>query len=194
MVDMTTVREVMKEMTTFVRAQVPAASTIKHRRSDQLVNAADFPFLLWNPSDDEVEGAHQNIQQSAFKVGDDTIVEKKRSERNRLTINIHAVDVKKPDVPFDVIKQARQFFRTQTGKDFCGARGYVPRLLGQIVTNITNLRETTQLPRVSFSLRLDFVSKLIEEISSIDTIGLEIDTGLPGDPESKSIPIKTLTT
>ncbi len=194
MVDMTTVREVMREMAIFVRGKVPEASTIKHRRSSQLVSAPSFPFILWNPTDDEAESEHQNIHRSKFKVGDDTIVEKARSETNKLTINIHAIDKIKPDVPFDVIKQARQFFRTQAGKDFCGARGYVPRILGQIVTNITNLRETTQLPRVSFTLRLDFVSKLIEEISSIDTIGLEIDTGLSGDPESKSIPIKTLTT
>ncbi len=194
MVNMATVREVMREMTIFVRTKVPAASTIKHRRASQLVEVPSLPFILWNPTDDEAEAEHQNIQRSTVKVGDDTLVEKERSETNKLTINIHAVDKTEPDVPFDVIKQARQFFKTQAGKDFCGARGYVPRIMSQIVTNISNLRETAYLPRVSFTLRLDFVSKLIEEISSIDTLGIEIDTGLSGDPESKSIPIKTLTT
>ena len=189
MLDFPLVGEVLKEMVLFVRANVAGASTMKWLRVDQLVEVRSFPFLLYEVGDGNTEDSQSNIITSRTNTGDDTKIDKKRRELNKFPVTILAVDKIKPDIPYQIIKKAKQWFKTQAGKDVCNARGFVPRIINQSIPKTSNFRNTTYLPRVGFEVRLDFQEIEVEEISRIDTIGLEIDTGLPGDPESKSIAI-----
>lgn len=189
MLDFPLVREVIKEMVVFVRANVTGAATMKFRRVDQFVSVPSFPFLIYEVADGQIEGSQSNIITQRTNTGDDTKIDKNRRELNKFPITIFVVDKVKPDLPYNIVKAAKNWFTTQAGKDFCKARGFVPRIINQSIPKTSNFRNTTYLPRVGFEIRLDFQSLSIEEISRIDTIGLEIDTGLPGDPESKSIPI-----
>ena len=191
MLDFPLVREVLKKMVLFVRAKVIGASTMEFRRADQLVEVPSFPFLLYEVQDGNIEDAQSNIITRRTNLTDDTIIDKTRKERNRFPITIMVVDKIEPDLPYKIIKSAKRWFLTQDGKDFCRARGFVPRIINQSIPKTSNFRNTTYLPRVGFEVRLDFTSESIEEISRIDTIGLEIDTGLPGDPESKTITLPT---
>ncbi len=185
MLDVPLVREIIKEMVLFVRANVTGASTMAFRRADQLAAVPTFPFLLYEIGAGQIEGSQSNIITQRTNQADDTKIDKTRRERNRYPITIMAVDKITPDLPYDIIKQAKQWFNTQDGRDFCNARGFVPRIINQSITNVSNFRNTAYLPRIGFEIRLDFQSITVEEIDRIDTIELEGDTGLPGDPEEK---------
>lgn len=190
MLDVPNLREVIKEMVLFVRGKVAGASTMKFRRADQFVNVPSFPFLLYSIGGDQIEDSQSNIITQRTNQGDDTKIDKTRRELNQIPITIMAVDKIKPDIPYNIIKAAKEWFLLQVGKDFAKARGFVTRIINQSITNISNFRNTAYLPRIGFEVRLDFQSATIEELSRIDTIGISIDTGLPGDPEEKTIEIQ----
>ena len=185
MLDVPLVREILKEMVLFVRANVAGASTMAWRRGDQLAAVPTFPFLLYEIGDGTIEGSQSNIITQRTNQADDTKIDKTTREASKFPITILAVDKVQEDLPFNIIKKAKHWFKTQEGRDFCNARGFVPRIINQSIPRTSNFRNTTYLPRVGFEIRLDFQSIEVDEISRVDTIGLEIDTGLPGDPEEK---------
>lgn len=185
MLDVPLLREVIKEMVLFVRANVAGASTMAFRRADQLAAVPTFPFLLYEIGAGQIESSQSNIITQRTNQTDDTKIDKTRRELNKYPITIMAVDKITPDLPYDIIKQAKQWFNTQDGRDFCNDRGFVPRIINQSITNVSNFRNTAYLPRIGFEIRLDFQSITVEEITRIDTIEVTGDTGLPGDPETK---------
>ena len=189
MLDVPLLREVIKEMVLFVRANVAGASTMEFRRADQLAAVPTFPFLLYEIGAGQIEGSQSNIITQRTNQADDTKIDKTRRELNKYPITIMAVDKITPDLPYDIIKQAKQWFNTPDGRDFCNDRRFVPRIINQSITNVSNFRNTAYLPRIGFEIRLDFQSITVEEITRIDTIEVTGDTGLPGDPETKVFPV-----
>ena len=156
---------------------------------DQLAAVATFPFLLFEIGAGQIESSQSNIITQRTNQADDTKIDKTRRELNKYPITIMAVDKITADLPYDIIKQAKQWFNTQDGRDFCNERGFVPRIINPSITNVSNFRNTAYLPRIGFEIRLDFQSITVEEITRIDTIEVTGDTGLPGDPETKVFPV-----
>ena len=185
MLDVPLVREIIKEMVLFVRANVAGASTMEFRRAEQFGAVPTFPFLLYDIGDGQIEGSQSNIITRKTNQADDTKIDKTTREANKFPITITVVDKVTPDLPYNIVGKAKHWFKTQEGGDFCRARGFTARIINQAIPKSTNFRNTTYLPRAGFEVRLDFQYLEVDQISRVDTIGLEIDTGLPGDPEEK---------
>ncbi|GBF38541.1 phage neck terminator protein [Leptospira johnsonii] len=136
-----------------------------------------YPLGVYRSISCLVESVYRNIQTSAEKVGDPTVVVRTRFEKYQDTYSFNFFDTQSLENARTAAMNVFHWFGSPDNRSFCEEHSIVPRFVATNVQDKSVFENSAWLYQVGFDIRFDYTFEYTEEIEKISKIQITEEFG-----------------